>query len=157
TPAPGGWPAVVAFPGGGWRWASKSQYGESVGALAKDGFVVAVADYTYSSGAAGSRAWPADFNDARNAVRWVRSNANRLDVNPDKIAAEGVSSGSNLANLLGTYPDGPVSGDAPPADPTGPGTPDGVSARVQAVVDFYGPVDLTNLYHDAPKVDPFLV
>jgi acetyl esterase/lipase len=156
---PGGWPAVVAFPGGGWRWASRAQYGSVVGQLARSGFVVAVADYTYSTGAAGSRVWPNNFEDARNAVRWVRGNAPRLDVNPDKIAAEGVSSGSYLAALLGTYPDGPVSADSPPPDPAGPatGTAGEVSARVQAVVDFYGPVDLTSLYHESPRVEPYLV
>ena len=156
TPPPGGWPAVVAFPGGGWRWASKTQYGGVVSSLAKEGFVVAVADYTYSDGSAGSKVWPNDFEDTRNAVRWVRRSATRLDVNPDKIAAEGVSSGSYFANMLGVYPDGPVSADAVPPNPTGPGTPDGVSARVQAVVDFYGPVDLTNLWRDAPKDQPYL-
>ena len=92
TPPPGGWPAVVAFPGGGWRWASKTQYGSSVGQLAKYGFVVAVADYTFASSTPGSHVWPRNFQDARNAVRWVRSNAARLEINPDEIAAEGVSS-----------------------------------------------------------------
>jgi acetyl esterase/lipase len=156
TPPAGGWPAVVAFAGGGWRWADKAQYGQAVGSLAKYGFVVAVADYTYSSGAPGSRAWPADFEDARNAVRWVRRDAARLHVNPDKIAAEGSSSGAHLANLLGTYPDGSVSSDSLAADALGPGTTESVSARVQAVVDFYGPVDLADLYRDAPRVRPFL-
>jgi acetyl esterase/lipase len=156
TPPPGGWPAIVAFPGGGWRYASKRDYGDHISVLAHYGFVVAVADYTYSSGAAGSRAWPMDFNDARNAVRWVRHSAGRYHINPDKIAAEGISSGSHLANLLGTYPDGSVAADALPADPNGPGAPSGTSARVQAVVDFYGPVDLVDLYRDAPQVDPFL-
>ena len=157
TPPAGGWPVVVAFPGGGWRWASKTQYGTSVGQLANYGFVVAVADYTYASSARGSRAWPNDFEDAQSAVRWVRSHAAHVSVDPDKIAAEGVSSGSQLASLLGTYPDGPVSANSPPPDPTAPGTPDGVSARVQAVVDFYGPVDTTALYNEAPRDDPYLV
>lgn len=153
----GGWPAVVAFPGGGWRWASRAGYGKSVSQLARYGYVVAVADYTYSSGQPGSRAWPADFEDARNAVRWVRSHSHMLGVNPDTIAAEGVSSGAYLANMLGVYPDGPVTADGLPADPTGPGTPAGVSARVQAVVDFYGPVDMPQLYAQEPRTRPFEV
>jgi acetyl esterase/lipase len=156
TPPPGGWPAVLALPGGGWRWASKTQYGSAVGQLARYGFVVAVADYAFASSTPGSHVWPEDFQDARNAVRWVRSSAARLKVNPDEIAAEGVSSGAQLAGLLGTYPDGPVSADSPPSNLATAGTPTGGSARVEAVVDFYGPVDLTALYQDAPRDDPFL-
>jgi acetyl esterase/lipase len=137
TPPPGGWPAVVAFPGGGWRWASKTQYGRSVGQLAHFGFVVAVVDYTFSTGAPGSRVWPMNFDDARNAVRWVRRNSPRLDVNPTEIAAEGVSSGSYLASVLAVAPD--VHGSSV------------TSAQVQAAVDFYGPVDLRELYSAAPR------
>jgi len=156
TPPPGGWPAVVAFPGGGWRWASKTQYGSSVGQLAKYGFVVAVADYTFASSTPGSHVWPRNFQDARNAVRWVRSSAARLKTHPDEIAAEGVSSGAHLASLLGTYPAGPVLADSPPSGPTAAGTSAEDPARVEAVVDFYGPVDLTALYNNAPRDDPFL-
>jgi acetyl esterase/lipase len=152
----GGWPVVVAFPGGGWQWASKKEYGTHVSELAKYGFAVAVADYTYSSGARGSRVWPANFEDARAAVQWVRRNADRLGLNPGKVAAEGVSSGSYLANMLGTYPDGPISAETLPADPMGTGTFSNVSSRVQAVVDFYGPTDLPALYRDAPRVRPSL-
>jgi acetyl esterase/lipase len=138
TPPAGGWPAVVAFPGGGWRWASKTQYGRSIGQLARDGFVVAVADYTYSRGKPGTRVWPSNFEDARSAVRWVRSHAARLAINADEIAAAGLSSGAQLAGLLGTD----NQGDGP--------------ARVEAVVDFYGPVDLTAMYHEVRWDDPYL-
>jgi acetyl esterase/lipase len=141
TPPPGGWPAVVAFPGGGWRWASKAQYGRSIGQLARYGFVVAVADYTYSSGKPGTYVWPNNFEDARAAVRWVRSHAPGLEVNTDQIAAAGVSSGAHLASLLG-------------ADP---GSEGAGSARVEAVVDFYGPVDLAAMYHEVRWDDPYLV
>ena len=156
TPPPGGWPAVVALPGGGWRWANKTQYGSVVGQLASFGFVVAVADYTFASSAPGSHVWPRNFEDARAAVRWVRSSAARLSVNPNEIAAEGVSSGAHLASLLGTYPEGPVLADAPPANPAAAAAPSGGPARVEAVVDFYGPVNLTSLYGDSPEDDPFL-
>ncbi len=156
TPPPGGWPAVVAFPGGGWRWASKTQYGSAVGQLAKYGFAVAVADYTFASSTPGSHVWPRNFADARDAVRWVRSNATRLKINPDEIAAEGVSSGAHLASLLGTYPAGPVLPDSPPSSPGAASTSAPEPGRVEAVVDFYGPVDLTALYDDAPRDDPFL-
>jgi acetyl esterase/lipase len=155
---PGGWPAVVGFPGGGWKWASKTEYGSHIGALAQYGFVVAVADYTYSSGAPGSRVWPVDFEDVRAAVEWVRAHADRFQINPDKIAATGVSSGAYMANMLGVYPDGAVSAESLPADAKGTGTPTGgVSPRVEAVVDFYGPVDLPALYQQTARTRSSLV
>jgi acetyl esterase/lipase len=160
TRPPGGWPAVVAFPGGGWRWASKTQYGRSVGQLAQYGFVVAVADYTYSSGQPGTHVWPDNFEDARDAVRWVRGHAPGLEVNAGEIAAAGVSSGAHLASLLGANPSGPLSADSSHAVGASAGSRDSDSARVQAVVDFYGPVDLTAMYNevrwDQPYLDTFL-
>jgi acetyl esterase/lipase len=142
----------VGFPGGGWKSADKREYGSHVSVLARYGYAVAAADYTYSSGAPGSRVWPADFNDVRNAVRWIRLHGPKLGINPDKIVATGVSSGAYMANMLGTYPDGQVSAESLPTDANGPGSPlNGVSARVQAVVDFYGPVDLPALYQQAPR------
>jgi acetyl esterase/lipase len=164
TPPPGGWPAVVGFPGGGWRWASKTQYGRAIGQLAEYGFVVAVADYTYSSGKPGTHVWPNNFEDARAAVRWVRSHAPGLEVNTEEIAAAGVSSGAYLASLLGTNPDGPLPADFRQAlsgfAPRRPASVRAVSARVQAVVDFYGPVDLTAMYSevhwDESYLDTFL-
>jgi acetyl esterase/lipase len=157
-PPAGGWPAVIGFPGGGFKWANKVEYGSHISALVSDGFVVAAADYTYSSGAPGSRAWPMNLQDAQNAVRWVRSHAARLGVNPNQIAATGVSAGAYLANMLGTYPAGPVSAESLPADASGRGTAlGGVSARVQAVVDFYGPVDLTQLFQQVPHARPDLI
>lgn len=156
-PPPGGRPAVVAFPGGGWEWASKTEYGSHVAALASFGYVVAVADYTYASGNPGTRAWPLDFEDVRNAVRWVRGHADRFGIDPNRIAAEGVSSGSYMANMLGVYPDGPVSAEGLPANAKGPGFPDGISARVQAVVDFYGPSDIPALYNDEPRTRSHVV
>ncbi|MBV8076734.1 MAG: alpha/beta hydrolase [Planctomycetaceae bacterium] len=155
-PAPaGGRPAILALPGGGWRWVDRNSLGITVGALARYGYVVAVADYAYASSTPGSPGvWPTDFEDVRDAVRWLRDNAGRFGIDPSRIAAWGESAGGHLANLLGTYPDGPVNPDGPPADPVG--TPTGVSARVQAVVDFYGPTDLTSLYNEDPRDRPFL-
>ena len=151
---PGGWPAIVAFPGGGWRWASKKDYGQQVGGLASFGYVVAVADYTYGSATPGTKVWPVDFEDVRDAVRWVRGTADWIGVDPNRIAAMGVSSGAYMANMLGTYPDGPVSAEQLPPNPTAAGAPDGVSARVQAVVDFYGPTDMPLLWQEAVRTRP---
>jgi acetyl esterase/lipase len=153
-PAPaGGWPAVIAIPGGGWEWASKKDYGSAASGLARYGFVVVAVDYTFSS--PGVRSWPANLNDLKQAVRWVRKHAASLGVDPNKIAAMGESAGAHLAALLGTYPDGPAVADGTPQGAAS--WPDGVSSRVEAVVDFYGPIDLVAEYRDSPRARPDLV
>jgi acetyl esterase/lipase len=155
TPPPGGWPVVLAFPGGGWRWASRKDYGQAVSVLTNYGYAVAGVDYTYASASSnGGRSWPANLADAQQAVRWVRENAEHFRLNPDKVAAMGESAGAHLALLLATYPNGPISTDTPA---TPGGTSSGVSDRVQAVVDFYGPTDLTQLYATTkPGADSYL-
>lgn len=148
-----GWPAVLALPGGGWRWASKQDYGGAASALCRAGFVVVAVDYTYSD--PGVRTWPTNLEDVREAVRWVRRNSTRIGVDPGKIAVMGESAGGHLAALAGTYPDGRVIAEGTPVDPIGQPT-GGVSARVQAVVNFYGPGDLLTQYRDSPRDRPYM-
>lgn len=150
TPPAGGWPAILALPGGGWRWVRRSDLGDTVSGLTKYGYAVAVADYLYAGTTPGTKVWPDNFDDVREAVLWLKANASKFDINPSAIAAWGESAGGHLANLLGTFPQGPNAGgqNASPGSTT--------SANVQAVVDFYGPTDLTALYNEAPKDRAFL-
>jgi acetyl esterase/lipase len=135
NPAPtGGRPAIVAIHGGGWRRFSKAGYGSRVAdAFVQDGYVVVAPNYVLS--APGSPSWPLNLEDVQAAVRWVRSNAGTLGVNPNEIVAMGESAGANLAALLGTY-----STQASGA---------GVSAAVDAVVASSTPTDLTTLYSES--------
>jgi acetyl esterase/lipase len=142
---PGGFPAILALPGGGWRWVRRSDLGVTVSSLAQYGYVVAVADYAFASSTPGTHVWPTDFEDVQQAVRWLRTNAGRFGINPNRIAAWGESAGGHLASLLGTDPNGPAGS-----------LPNPVSARVEAVIDFYGPSDLTLLYQENPRVRPYL-
>jgi acetyl esterase/lipase len=118
-------PAVIAIHGGGWRKGSRSEFGPVAASLTKAGFVVISISYTLSK--PGQPSWPVVMDDIQTAVRWVRSNAASLGIDPVRIAAIGESSSGHLAELLGTYPDRVV---------------DGVSSRVNAVVSFGGPSDL---------------
>jgi acetyl esterase/lipase len=130
TPAPSeGRPAIVAIHGGGWRGGSKNDYGRSLVRLAEHGYVVAAIDYRLSR--PGAPSWPANFDDVREAVRWLRRHAKEYSVDPDRIAALGSSAGGHLAALLGTCPDD--------------------AAQVQAVIDFYGPTDLLALYDNRKR------
>jgi acetyl esterase/lipase len=122
--------------------------------MARYGYVVATADYAYASSKIGTHIWPQNFLDVRQAVRWLRENADRYHIDPNKIVAWGESAGGQLATLLGTYPDGTVYPDSLAPNPVG--TPDGVSARVDAVVDFYGPPDLLSLFAESKGARPYL-
>ncbi|WP_406696417.1 alpha/beta hydrolase [Singulisphaera sp. Ch08] len=140
-PAQGGRPAVVAIHGGGWRGGSKRDMKLMSIQLADHGYVVVAIDYQLSR--PGRPSWPSNFEDAQEAVRWVRRHATDYGVDPNRIVALGASAGGHLASLLGTYPDGPVDPDARDRRPdrsASAATND--SARVQAVVDLYGPADL---------------
>jgi acetyl esterase/lipase len=136
TPVPaGGRPVLIAIHGGGWRRFDKTEYGERIASgFVNEGYVVVAPNYELS--APGDPSWPVNLEDVQDAVRWVRSNAGSLGINPDEIAAIGESAGANLAALIGTY--------SPQSQA------DGVSAAVQAVVAFSTPTDLTALYSESP-------
>lgn len=151
-PAPaGGRPAVVAIHGGGWRGGSKRGHGRMVARMAQHGYVVLAPGYTLARPERPS--WPANFEDVRESIRWIRRHAAELGVDSRRIAVVGASAGGHLAAMLGTYPDTRVEPEAIPAGIDTAAAPphDGVSARVQAVVSFYGPADLlTNAQASGP-------
>lgn len=127
---PGGRPVIVAIHGGGWRRYSKDGYGGRIAsAFVPHGYVVVAPNYELSTPRHGS--WPANLDDVRAAVAWVRSNASSLGINPDQVVAMGESAGGNLAELLGTDPGAP-------------------STAVNAVLAFSAPSDLPALYADSP-------
>lgn len=144
APTPhGGRPALVAIHGGGWRGGSKVDMRRMAIQLAEHGYVVLAIDYQLSR--PGKSSWPANLEDCREAVRWARRHASDYGVDPARIVALGVSAGGHLASLLGTYPDGPIDPNTrrPQPAPFAGATSTDESARVQAVVDLYGPVDLS--------------
>ena len=122
-------PAVLAIHGGSWVGGSKTDYGPQLARLAERGCVVFAVDYTLAR--PGAPGWPEVIADLREAVRWIRRNADEFHVDPNRLAAIGSGAGGHLAMLLGTLP--------------GETLPDDVSARVQAVVNLYGPSDLETL------------
>lgn len=138
----GGLPVILGLAGGGWRWVRRNDLGVTLKSFTKDGYAVAVADYAFASDKAATSVWPRDLQDVQQAVRWLRANSARYGMNPGKVVVWGESAGGNLSALLGT------SSGAFGADP---------AAKVQAVVDFYGPAELTRLYQDAPGTRPYLL
>jgi acetyl esterase len=87
--------AIVFFFGGGWRSGSPKQFEQQCRHLASRGMVAMAADYRVYSR---HQAKIADcIRDAKSAIRWVRTNAKRLGIDPNRIAAGGGSAGGHLA------------------------------------------------------------
>lgn len=124
-------PGLVFIHGGAWSGGKRSDYRYYGIKFAERGYVFATITYRLSNEAP----FPAAVEDAKCAVRWMRANAERLKVDPEKIAVVGGSAGGHLALMVG------YTSDIASLEGTG-GHPD-VSSRVQAVVDLYGPTDLT--------------
>ena len=124
-------PAVIWIHGGGWNSGSKSEARaiRICTTLAESGYVCASVEYRLGTGA-----WPTNLYDCKNAVRFLRKNAARFHIDPDRIAVMGGSAGGHLALMVGF-----TSGEAA-LEPTEPYA--GVSDAVCAIGDFYGPADL---------------
>jgi acetyl esterase/lipase len=134
-------PAVVVIHGGGWTSGDKAHQREVNIAvnLAREGFVALSINYALCT--AGKVTWPQNLYDCKTAVRWLRQNAERLQVDAEHIGVIGGSAGGHLAALVA------VTGAADGLDPTGPYAE--FSCRVQCAVDLYGPIDLLS-YRDLP-------
>ena len=88
-------PAAIFFFGGGWKAGTPAQFEHHCRYLASRGMVAITADYRVR----GRHETLADrcVADAKSAIRWLRSNASRLGVDPDRILAGGGSAGGHLA------------------------------------------------------------
>jgi acetyl esterase/lipase len=129
----GPFPVVLNLHPGGFMVGDKSNPAAGDTLLAK-GYAVASIDYRLSAEATA----PAQIEDAKAAVRWLRASAEEYGLDPQRIAAFGQSAGGNLAALLGTSCgaadiEGAELGNAEQ------------SSCVQAVVDWFGPIDFLQM------------
>jgi len=92
-------PAIVFFFGGGWNHGTPGQFEQQCRYLASRGMVAMTAEYRIRN-MHGTRA-KACVEDGKSAVRWIRSNAKKLGVNPNQIAAAGGSAGGHVAACTG--------------------------------------------------------
>ncbi|HXI11749.1 MAG TPA: alpha/beta hydrolase [Thermoanaerobaculia bacterium] len=125
-------PAIIWLHSGAWITGDRT--GGAAIRQARRGYAVASIDYRLAP----KNIYPAQLEDCKAAVRWLRANAARYRLDPSRIGVFGSSAGGHLAALLGTTGgvaelEGLLEGNA------------GHSSRVQAVVDFYGPTDLLKL------------
>jgi acetyl esterase/lipase len=135
-------PLIIWVHGGAWRSGSKDH--TPAVRFIDEGYAVASINYRLSQHAV----FPAQIQDCKAAVRWLRANAGKYGYDPNRFGAWGASASGHLVAMLGT------AGDVNEFD-VGPNA--GVSSRVRAVCDFFGPTDLTKMSsfwstmnHDAP-------
>jgi acetyl esterase/lipase len=123
-------PCIVVIHGGGWRAGNFKQHVPQILEFAKRGYVSATIQYRLVPAAR----WPAQIEDVKCDVRYLRANADKYHIDPQRIGAVGFSAGAHLSMLLGTMDkqDG-LEGSGGNPDP---------SSKVQAVVAFFGPTDL---------------
>jgi acetyl esterase/lipase len=131
-------PAIVWIHGGAWRAGDKSQPDAALSLLSA-GYGVASVGYRLSQEAL----FPAQIEDCRAAVRWLRANAERYNLDPHRFGAWGASAGGHLAALLGT------THHVREWDRLGDNQE--WSSAVQAVCDWFGPTDFLRM-NDVPGV-----
>ncbi len=132
-------PVVLWIHGGGWKAGSKS--GGPFMYLMKHGYAVASVEYRFSKVAR----FPAQIQDCQAAVRWVRANSGKYNLDSAHVGVWGASAGGHLAALVGTTGGkkefAPIGGNEKQSD------------KVLAVVDFYGPANFNTLKEHA-QADP---
>ena len=95
-------PAIIFFFGGGWNGGSPEQFAKQGAHLAKRGMIVFLADYRVKSR---HEVKPVEcVKDGKACLAWVRKNAKRLGVDPERICAAGGSAGGHVAACTGTVP-----------------------------------------------------
>jgi len=140
----GPFPAVLCIHGGGFRAGTREGYDKLCVSLAQHDFVAATITYRLAP----KYQFPAAVHDSKAAVRWLRANAAKYNLDPKRIGVTGGSAGGHLAQFLGVT--------AGVAEFEGDQNP-GFSSSVACVVNFYGPSDFTKSYGksvDAHEVLP---
>lgn len=131
----GPFPVVICLHGGGWRMGNKRDMRSWIQLLAREGYVAASVGYRLAP----DHTFPAQIEDCKTAVRFLRANAETYAIDTDRFAALGYSAGGHLACLLGlTDTSAGFDGKSFPKE----------SSRVQAVVDYFGPTDLAGFAKD---------
>lgn len=125
----GKYPVLLLIHGGGWRSGSKSMDIPLAQQIAAKGYVTATIEHRLSPEAL----YPAAVYDIKAAVRFIRANAKKYGINPNKIAIAGSSAGGQLASLIGVTA-GVEKFDGREGNP-------GTSSAVQAIIDIDGVLD----------------
>ena len=128
-------PSVVQIYGGAWQRGAPGDDARFATYLAARGFVVFAIDYRHAP----RWQWPAQIEDVRAALGWIRDHGGAYDADVSRLALIGRSAGAHLA-MVAAYEPG-----------ARPGMP---AMAIQAVVSYYGPVDLADGHRNPPSPDP---
>lgn len=139
---PGKYPVLLLIHGGGWRSGNKSMDVPMAQQIAAKGYVTAAVEYRLSPEAL----YPAAVFDIKAAVRFLRANAKKYNIDPNKMAIAGSSAGGQLAALVG------MTSNVKKFD--GDEGNNSVSAKVQAIIDMDGILDFTDPNESAKDDDP---
>jgi len=139
-------PALILIHGGGFNDGDKRRYREiNFGTnAAKRGYLAMSINYKLRK-SKGQVTWPQCIYDVKEAVRWLKLNADKYHIDPERIGALGGSAGGNLAFMLATTGLGDGF--------EGEGTRTNISTKIACGVDFYGAVDLMSYKSDRARPD----
>jgi len=134
--APGPRPGVILIHGGGWAGGKKDDFADLARKLAARGYVSTTINYRLAP----AHLFPAQVEDSKCAVRWMRAHADELHLDSTRLGALGGSAGGHLVMMLGLMdPSDGLEGEG--------GWPD-QSSKVQAVVNVVGPFNLIGDFPD---------
>jgi acetyl esterase/lipase len=137
----GPYPVILSIHGGAFKSGDKGdgQVNAMLEGL-KRGYAVVSVNYRLS----GEAIWPAQIQDVKAAIRWIRANSKQYKLNSGKIATWGGSAGGHLSAMAGT------SGNVKELEDLSQGNAD-QSSRIQAVVDWFGPTDFLKMDEQAKE------
>jgi acetyl esterase/lipase len=148
-------PLIVCIHGGGWLNGNKGQMHQAAERFAREGFAAACIQYRLSPEAV----FPAQIQDVKAAVRWLRAHAAAYGFDPARFGAFGTSAGGHLVALLGTsggVRSHTVGSETADLVGAGAGNPE-QSDHLQAVADCFGPTTFVKMTgfpsgidHDSP-------
>lgn len=128
------YPLIVFIQGSGWTFPNINYHLPQICQFAAAGYVVATVTHRSSND---GHPFPAFLQDVKSAIRFLRAHAAEHQIDPDRVAAWGTSSGGNTALLLGLTGDDPRYKTSVHPEQ---------SDAVKAVVDVFGPTDMMSLF-----------
>lgn len=142
----GPWPGVLVVHGGGWMIGGKTQLAFAAAEMARRGMVAVCIEYRLAP----SHLFPAQWEDCRDAVRWMRSDGKKFAIDPRWVGAYGYSAGGHLVAMLGTTADQVLS-DEPAKAELDSKTPES-QFRIQAFVAGGAPCDFRDFPQESPSL-----
>ena len=148
----GPFPALVLIHGGGWAGGNRDSFLPLMKLAAERGYVATTISYRLTqpdpTTKLGKVPFPAQIEDCKCAVRWLKANAGKYHVDVNRVAVGGGSAGGHLSLLVG------LTDDSSKLEGTG-GYAD-QSSRVNAVINIFGPTDMLECWKTSPGARPFI-